>query len=260
VLQSGKPDFPFCIAWANESWYAKTWRDDTHAQDRLLIEQTYSEQDDHAHFEAILPVLRDKRYICVYGKPLLVIYRPLDIPNGKAWVERWQKMAKNAGFNGLFLVGHVAYSKQVNAVLNLGFDAVNIVPLGDAKRDIRSALHHLPDLFRYICGKAPLVYDYSDAMRAFTTPVMRREEVIPTLLPNWDHSPRSGSRAFILNHASPEKFKSHAEAIRHIADSKQNDLVMLKSWNEWSEGNYMEPDKRWGKQYIETLSRLTQQS
>jgi hypothetical protein len=89
---------------------------------------------------------------------------------------------------------------------------------------------------------------------------MRREEVIPTILPNWDHSPRSGSRAFILNHASPEKFKSHAETIRHIADSKQNDLVMLKSWNEWSEGNYMEPDNRWGKQYIEILSQLTQQS
>ncbi len=253
VLQSGKPDFPFCIAWANESWYAKTWRDEKHTQDRLLIEQTYSEQDDHAHFEVILPILRDKRYICIEGKPLLVVYRPLDLPNGKAWVERWQKMAKDAGFNGLFLIGHVTYNKQVNTVLELGFDAVNSVPLGDAKRDIRSALHHLPNLFRHLCGKAPLIYNYAEAMRAFVAPVIQREEVIPTILPNWDHSPRSRNRAFIMHDATPEAFREHVKAIKHIVDKKQNQLVMLKSWNEWGEGNYMEPDSRWNRQYIDVL-------
>ena len=258
VLQSGQPDFPFCIAWANESWYAKTWRDEKHTQDRLLIEQTYSEEDDQAHFEAILPILRDKRYIQVDGKPLLAVYRPLDIPNGKAWVERWQKMAKSAGFNGIFLVGHLAYRRQVDAVLDLGFDAVNIVPIGDAKRDIRSAIKHLPNFFRHACGKAPLVYDYRHAIRVFASKVMQREEVVPTILPNWDHSPRSGVRAFIMNHSTPQAFKEHVEAIKRIADGKQNQLVMLKSWNEWSEGNYMEPDQRWGKQYIEVLEGITQ--
>ena len=251
VLESGKPDFPFCIAWANESWYAKTWHDTQ--QDRLLIAQTYSEQDDRAHFEAILPILRDKRYIQVDGKPLLVIYRPLDLPNGKAWVERWQQMARNAGLNGLFLVGHVTYTKQVDAVLNLGFDAVNIVPLGDAKRDIRSALRHLPNFFRHLCGKAPLVYDYTEAMRAFEATVMGREEVVPTILPNWDHSPRSGVRAFIMRNATPEAFRKHVQAIRQIVAKKNNPLVLLKSWNEWSEGNYIEPDTRWNRQYIDVL-------
>ena len=257
VLQSGKPDFPFCIAWANESWYAKTWMDHPNQPDKLLIEQTYPEGDDERHFEAILPMLRDKRYIRVDGKPLLVIYRPLQLPNGKTWVAKWQEMARNVGFNGLFLMGHVAYSEQVDAVLHLGFDAVNSVPLGDAKRDIRSAIRHLPNLLRFVRGKSPLVYDYAEAMRAFEAPVMQREEVVPTILPNWDHSPRSGTRAFILDHASPEPFKKHAETIRRITEGKKNKLVMLKSWNEWSEGNYMEPDERWGKQYIDILSQVT---
>ena len=166
-------------------------------------------------------------------------------------------MARNVGFNGLFLMGHVAYSEQVDAVLHLGFDAVNSVPLGDAKRDILSAIRHLPNLLRYVRGKAPLVYDYAEAMRAFDAPVMQREEVVPTILPNWDHSPRSGTRAFILDHASPEPFKKHAETIRRITEGKKNKLVMLKSWNEWSEGNCMEPDERWGKQYIDILSQVT---
>ena len=253
VLQSGQPDFPFCIGWVNESWKAKTWLDQQTAPDRMLIEQTYSEEDNQAHFEAILPMLRDKRYIRVDDKPLLVVYRPLDIPDGRAWVERWQQMAKSAGFNGLFLIGHSTYSRDAQAIIALGFDAVNIVPIGDTKRDSRLALRHLPSLLKHLCGKSPLVYDYAKAIRVFASKVMQKEEVVPTILPNWDHSPRSRMRAFVMHASTPQAFKEHVEAIRNIVDKKQNDLVMLKSWNEWGEGNYMEPDARWGRQYIDAL-------
>jgi len=255
VLASGKPDFPFCIGWANESWKAKTWLDQQTAPDRMLIEQTYSEADDQAHFEAILPMLRDQRYIRVDGKPLLMVYRPFDLPDGKAWTARWQQMAREAGFKGLYLLGHVAYQKQIDAVLAMGFDAVNLVPLGDTKRCPWLALRHLPTLFRHLRGKSPLVYDYAKAIRVFASDVMRREEVVPTILPRWDHSPRSKNRAFVLQNTTPEAFQAHVEAVKRIVDKKQNPLVMLKSWNEWGEGNYIEPDKRWGKQYITVLGQ-----
>lgn len=253
VLANGQPDFPFCIAWANESWYAKTWVDKKGESDRLLIEQTYSEQDDRAHFEAILPMLRDKRYIQVDGKPLLVIYRPLQLPDGKAWVDRWQQMAHEAGLPGLYLVGHTLYRKEANAVLGIGFDAVNIVPIGDVKRNLRLALRHLPTLLRYLSGNAPLVYDYAEAMKTFDFKKIQREDVIPTLLPNWDHSPRSGVRALVLNNATPQAFRTHVQAVCKTIEGKKNQLVMLKSWNEWSEGNYIEPDSRWNRQFLEVL-------
>lgn len=253
VLANGQPDFPFCIAWANESWYAKTWVDKKGESDRLLIEQTYSEQDDRAHFEAILPMLRDKRYIQVDGKPLLVIYRPLQLPDGKAWVDRWQQMAHEAGLPGLYLVGHTLYRKEANAVLGIGFDAVNIVPIGDVKRNLRLALRHLPTLLRYLSGNAPLVYDYAEAMKTFDSKKIQREDVIPTLLPNWDHSPRSGVRALVLNNATPQAFRTHVQAVCKTIEGKKNQLVMLKSWNEWSEGNYIEPDSRWNRQFLEVL-------
>lgn len=253
VLANGQPDFPFCIAWANESWYAKTWVDKKGESDRLLIEQTYSEQDDRAHFEAILPMLRDKRYIQVDGKPLLVIYRPLQLPDGKAWVDRWQQMAHEAGLPGLYLVGHTLYRKEANAVLGIGFDAVNIVPIGDVKRNLRLALRHLPTLLRYLSGNAPLVYDYAEAMKTFDSKKIQREDVIPTLLPNWDHSPRSGVRALVLNNATPQAFRTHVQAVYKTIEGKKNQLVMLKSWNEWSEGNYIEPDSRWNRQFLEVL-------
>ncbi|MBO4249688.1 MAG: glycoside hydrolase family 99-like domain-containing protein [Paludibacteraceae bacterium] len=253
VVQSGKPDFPFCIGWANESWKAKTWLDQQNAPDKLLIEQTYSEEDDKAHFAAILPILRDKRYIHVNGKPLLMVYRPLQLPDGAEWVTRWQRMAREAGLGGLHLLGHALYEREIEAVKALGFDAVNLVPIGDVKRFPYLVLRHLPTLVRYLMGRSPLVYDYRQAMRVFASPIMRHEEVVPTILPNWDHSPRSKMRAFILHHSTPEAFRAHTEQIKRIVANKRNELVMLKSWNEWGEGNYMEPDARWGRQYIDSL-------
>ena len=256
VLASGKLDMPICIGWANESWKAKTWLDQQTAPDKMLIEQTYPAGDDEAHFAAILPMLRDPRYICVDGKPLLMIYRPLDLPDGQAWTARWQQMARKAGFDGLYLLGHTTYSHDVNTVLSLGFDAVNLVPLGDAKRSVGLGLCHLPTLVKHIIGQSPLVYRYRQAIRVFASRIMRREEVVPTLLPNWDHSPRSRMKAFVMDGSTPQAFQEHVQAIRQIVDGKHNPLVMLKSWNEWGEGNYIEPDKQWGKQYIEALGKI----
>ena len=258
VVASGKPDFPFCIGWANESWKAKTWLDQQTSPDRMLIEQTYSPEDDKAHFKAILPILKDKRYIQVDGKPLLVVYRPFDLPDGQAWVQRWQEMAKSAGFNGLFLIGTVAYKKQIDAVLKQGFDAVNLVPIGDAKRDKGLAFRNLFTLIKHLRGKSPLVYDYEDAIKVFASSAIKREQVVPTILPGWDHSPRSRMKAFIMHHSNPEAFGEHVATIKRIVDKKQNQLVMLKSWNEWGEGNYMEPDQNWGKLYIQTLGKINQ--
>ena len=85
---------------------------------------------------------------------------------------------------------------------------------------------------------------------------MQREEVVPTILPGWDHSPRSKNRAFIMHNATPDAFRKHVQAIKDIVDKKQNQLVMLKSWNEWGEGNYIEPDKRWGRQFLDVLGAI----
>lgn len=259
VLESGKPNFPFCLGWANESWKAKTWLDQQTAPDKMLIEQTYSPEDDKAHFEAILPMLRDKRYIQVDGKPLLMVYRPLNLPDGKAWTARWQEMARNAGFNGLFLLGHTLFSHEVDAIKAMGFDAVNVVPLGDAKHKVSLALRHLPTFLRYLRGKSPLVYDYKHVIQVFASRIMHREDVVPTILPSWDHSPRSGVRAFIIDGSTPYLFSEHVKAIKRITDCKQNQLVMLKSWNEWGEGNYIEPDKRWGRQYLDSIEKILRQ-
>lgn len=255
VLHSGEPDFPFCLGWANESWKAKTWQDQTNQPDRMLIEQTYSKEDDEAHFAHLLEAFQDRRYIRVEDRPLLLVYKPKLLPDAADWVNRWQEMARKAGLPGLYLVGYCLYAKEAQELLDMGFDAVNIVPFGDIKRDPRIIAHHPLFFCKHLLGKMPLAYHYKHIRRLFTTAIMRKENIIPTIMPNWDHSPRSQERGFLVYGSTPALFAEHVREVKEIADNKQNQLVFLKSWNEWGEGNYLEPDERWGRQYLDALQQ-----
>ena len=78
VLTSGKPDFPFCLAWANHSWYKKLWDSQAREKDLLLIEQKYLGIEDYkSHFYAMLPAFKDDRYFRVNGKLFFIVYDPI---------------------------------------------------------------------------------------------------------------------------------------------------------------------------------------
>ena len=83
----------------------------------------------------------------------------------------------------------------------------------------------------------------------------KQENVIPCILPNWDHSPRSGKRAFILHKSTPQLFKKLVKrAIDIVKNKPKNEqLIIIQSWNEWGEGNYLEPDREFGSDYLKAL-------
>ena len=87
------------------------------------------------------------------------------------------------------------------------------------------------------------------------------DDTIPTIIPNWDHSPRSGAKGVILTGATPQLFRKHVEEIINLIKDKKEEerIVFVKSWNEWGEGNYMEPDLQFKKGYIEALRRALDQ-
>ena len=149
VLASGKPDFPFCLCWANHDWSNKTWRRTSALQkDGMMIAQTYPGHADHvAHFMTLLPAFKDKRYMTVDGKLLFTVYDPLNFPNVSDFLSTWQQLAREHGLPGFFFVGmspatltftidaegrrhrtmpDLKSSADIfNYVLSLGFDAVN---------------------------------------------------------------------------------------------------------------------------------------
>lgn len=263
VLKSGKPDFPFMLCWANDSWSAKMWNVDGTVTKTCLVEQKYGNKEwQEAHFLYLLRAFKDRRYMTHDDKPMFMVYNPHYIPNMGEMIATWRQLAQQHGLPGLHLIAHTFYADtQGPEMLEIGFDAVNACRLSDPVADrsfVRKAVQKvLRSVFR-----RPLVLDYKRSFPKFLGKAELRNNVYPTLIPNWDHTPRSGKGGYVYTHSTPSLFELHAKQILSAVAHKpeQDQIVFLKSWNEWGEGNYMEPDLKYGKGYLETLARALKQT
>lgn len=258
VLSSGSPDFPFCLAWANETWTG-IWHG---AKNKVLVEQSYPGMEDHErHFKFLLTAFSDPRYIKVDGKPLFLVYQPKKLPDAKRVTDFWRELAKKSGLPGLHLVACL-HNEDAWDPAKLGFDAVNIsnqvrimevAPPTWLGRTLRS----LRQKYRKAVGQPPHVYRYRDAMRHFLDGARPGITCYPSVVPGWDNTPRSGTRGVVLQGSTPELFRQHVrEALDRVSDlAPEHRLVFIKSWNEWAEGNYLEPDLTHGRAYLEALQR-----
>lgn len=248
VLETGKPDFPFCLGWANETW-SGVWHG---AKNKILMEQQYpGESDYEAHFFEVLKAFNDPRYIRIDNKPLFMVYKPELIPNPHEFITCWRKLANDNGLEGIYFVGQTTEIEKKDLILSLGFDVINCVRLYDYRRYTLSLVER--GLKRVLGGLN--VFEYGEAIKYFTGEEDAKIDCIPTIIPNWDHSPRSGKRGYILNNSTPELFRKHVkDVINKIKDKpSQHKIAFIKSWNEWGEGNHLEPDIKFGLKYLEVL-------
>lgn len=281
VLKSGKPDFPFCLGWANHNWKNDQWAQAKSFNVRgMLIEQTYIKEEYDIHFYDVLDAFKDHRYIKVDGKPLFLIYDPLSIPDPEYFIGRWQTLAQENGLKGIHFVGIVSnllsYNRdfggkakfsvtstlepatpRYSQILKAGFDAVNsrgqyraeLMESGKWRRYFRTFLRKAFNV------NTLNVFQYKNIVKHLFVPEDRWENVYPTLLPNWDRSPRSGKEAIIYHNSTPEYFRKHLQEALDIVASKEPEhrILFLMSWNEWGEGNYIEPDQRFGHGYLDVI-------
>ena len=250
VLNSGEPQFPFCLGWANHSW-SKIW---TGQPNVLLIEQTYPGLEDYKrHFYYLLRAFGDSRYVTVNGKPLLVVMRPRQIPNVRQMTDYWRELAHQAGLKGLYLVGCLLSHEQLDS---FGFDATTFpnhylvprnLPLNPYLRACKRRLNKL-------LGR-PDIFAYRDALTFLLSDNLDKIDEHPCLFPNWDNTPRFGSQGYLFHQSTPELFGLHlGQAMAQILHKPlQERLVFIKSWNEWAEGNHLEPDQRYGHRLLEEL-------
>lgn len=254
VVKTGKPGLPFCLGWANETW-SGIWHG---APNKILIEQTYSGIKDYEkHFFNNLEAFLDDRYIKVDGKPLFYIYRPLDIPDTRIYFDCWNNLAIKNGLKGIHYVGQVADENQTKKVLSLGYDAVHTSWLKDALIS-NNPTKLFWNIFsaKYMNGKFILPkWNYDKISPKLIHSFDQKENVYPTILSGWDNSPRSGKRGRILVNYSPKTFESHVSAVLSNVKIKKDDksIIFLRAWNEWAEGNYVEPDLKYGWQYLDIL-------
>ncbi|MFV0233806.1 glycoside hydrolase family 99-like domain-containing protein [Empedobacter falsenii] len=251
VVKSKEPNFPFCLAWANETWSGR-WHG---AENRILKQQLYPGKEDMInHFNEMLPAFLDERYIKVKGRLFFMIYKPDLLEDTELFIETWNKLAKDNGLEGFYFIAQIADGKQKEKYIKKGYDAVNIISHYNINKTPKNLLK---SKFNSLLSLGLNVYNYEDAMKYFVGKEEKENNCIPTILPNWDHSPRSGKRAFILHNSTPELFQKHVNEVFSIVKEKPEDdkIVMIKSWNEWGEGNYLEPDLKYGLEYLEVLRK-----
>lgn len=253
VLESGEPDFPFCICWANDTW-SGIWHG---TPDKVLIEQKYPGiEDERAHFEVLLRAFRDRRYIRVDGKPVFMIWRPHRLPDTTATVTRWRELAAEAGLPGLHLIG--IHRVGETSPEDLGFDA-SVHSDNPPPRTWGTWRNPLVFLYNRICRKLgiPTVYKFGDTIDCYI-PDSLPPTRYPSVVNGWDNSPRSGVNGLVLKDATPALYRQALQKAFNITrkhgESEDGRLVFLKSWNEWAEGNHLEPDLRDGHAYLEVVA------
>lgn len=255
VLESGEPDFNFCLSWANESW-----KGFPHGllNRNVLIEQLYpDEKDIENHFYEVLPAFLDKRYIKVHGKPLFIIMKPIEIPNAKSYLEKWQNLAIKNGLKGIYFIGQSGKFEDYKKILEMSFDAVNLVRLQEFMLFGRSLPRKIFDKILNELFRFPYSYNFKHVIKKLSGPEDQEIQCIPTILSGWDHTPRSGRKGQVLYNTTPRLFEQHVNNILNSIKNKpfEDRMVFIKSWNEWAEGNYMEPDLKYGTGFLDALKR-----
>jgi lipopolysaccharide biosynthesis protein len=268
VLGTGRPLLPFCLCWANENW-TRRWDG---MDNEILIKQDYSAEDDRAHAEYLVQAFKDERYIKIDGRPLFLVYRTARLPEPARTAEIWRKACKGAGFPDCYLATVQGYHHDVDPS-TIGFDAaVEFAPhwQGVPPRKFRRREWDLIQRAYNALQKAGLLsWAYRDhrvfSYRGLAERMAMRPQVpykrLRCVTPGWDNSPRRKQRADIFDGSTPELYEQWLRTVaeqtltERIGDER---IVFVNAWNEWAEGNHLEPDLRWGRAYLEATQRAVE--
>lgn len=244
VLHSNKPSFPFCLCWANESW-SRNWDGEGKS---VLVAQSYNAEDNLAHIQWLLSAFADERYIKIDGRPLLFVYRLSDLLDPKATAALWRRKAQEAGWPDLYLCAVQSFVSDFRDPAEFGFDAAGeFKPNGtDCDPPIKS------DDPLEIGYHLHRVWDYEKLVEVSQVTPLPRYQFFPGICPSWDNSVRRREGGGIYRGSTPEKYGRWLESIlrREQVRPQKESIVLINAWNEWAEGNHLEPCQRWGHGYL----------
>lgn len=264
ILASGQPDFPFCLCWANENW---TRRWDGQEQE-ILLGQNYCDEDDLNHIRWLAGVFRDPRYIRVQGRPLFLVYRLSRLPNPARTVELWRTEARRLGIGELFICNTESMATEHGLAPQYHLDgAVEFAPdyseLPPAQKAnwLTHKLSRRPRLQR-LAGDLGLaepwlckhqVYSYPELVHNMLAKPKPSYLRFPCVTPAWDNAARRQAGAMILQGSTPDLYQQWLTAAVQSAKANQAEepVVFINAWNEWAEGNHLEPCQKWGRAYLE---------
>jgi lipopolysaccharide biosynthesis protein len=278
VFESGKPDFPFMLCWANENW-TRTWD----GQDKeVLLHQHYSEEDDRLHIQSLIPYFKDPRYIRINNKPVIAIYRSGILPDARHTIDIWREEAARHGLE-LYICRFESFAmKGETFVKEGGFDAaVDFQPFGNYLYDfqkIKKDAFENRSFWEKAEGKIKRtilktvnrrkynlflqtqwnVWNYQEYVDYVVRQPFPGYNWFPGITPNWDNSARRKNGYFIFDKSTPESYKTWLEHIvkNYKPKSAEENFLFINAWNEWAEGNHLEPCMKWGRKYLEATKEV----
>lgn len=248
LLQSLKPDLPFCLCWANENW-TKRWDGLDHD---VLMAQSHTAEDDVAVIEDLMRFFRDSRYIKVDGRPLILIYRVTMFPDFSQTAARWRAECRKQGIGEIYISMVESFDLVHSGThpSKFGCDAAVEFPpqgLADQKSPSGEILNS---------NFAGSVADYRDLAVRYATREAPAYTRFKGVMPGWDNTARRQNNSFCFEYATPGAFQGWLEEtikqtrLQNYGDER---LVFVNAWNEWAEGAYLEPDRRFGHTYLEAV-------
>ncbi len=238
-------DLPSSLCWANEPW-SRRW---SGREQDVLIEQRHSADDDIAIIRYLERYFRDPRYLKIGGKPVFTVYRPSLFPDMADTVARWREEIARLGWPGIYLIATNAF--DFADYERYGFDALSeFPPHGVQAPNIEKSLKMTP------LRRGGRVRSYADTVEAEKVKAPGLGVVHPGVMPSWDNSPRRLTSSVIYHGATPALFREwleHAFA-RAAANPLEERLVFVNAWNEWGEGAYLEPDRRFGYGFLKACA------
>lgn len=260
ILHSGKPDFPFCLCWANENW-SRRW-DGSDAE--ILLGQHYGEEDDVNHLHHLAPYFKDPRYIRVQGKPLFIVYKSSLLPDPRRTTDIWRAEALKLGIGELYLVRMEFDLEHIKDPILEGFDAgIEFQPLCRQLTQVDYETLWQKFLRKTFSDKKSVfwenrVFDFNEVVNKSINSLPNTYKIFPGACPSWDNSPRRKSNAAIFLNSSPDLYEKWLKSIvnKFTPYSKDENFVFINAWNEWAEGNHLEPCIKWGKKYLEATKRV----
>lgn len=262
LLENPKAKLPFCFAWANESW-TKTWHGASGEKEVLIRQQYGSEEEWKIHFNYLLQFFSDNRYMKKNGKPIFLIYRAGYMGTADEMFALWDKMAIENGFRGMYFINmltgddRVLKSKYLKASVDFepGRTKKAQNAVGGWKCELKEQLSNNIGDLGYFNGLFSNYLNY-DIINKIMLNTYHGKEQYRGIFVNYDDTPRRGRKGMLTIGSTPKKFEKYLRAGVAKSIAEGNDLYFINAWNEWGEGNFLEPDNKYGYSYLNALQKV----
>lgn len=254
ILESQNPDFPFCYFWANESW-SRRWMGE---EKDVLIAQSYSESDDYEHANWLVKSFKDKRYITVGGRPLFLIYKPFDLPHPQKTFSIFEEVCAENNIPKPFFVASNSHNIEINP-MEIGFDAAihfqtRHTVLSEFWIDGFTIKRFARNILKGVLNPTLKLYSYKKYKQAIKKFKITYDG-FPCVLVGFDNTARRGKKAIILDGQNVADFKESLMEAKQIAEKmpQNQQIVFINAWNEWAEGNHLEPCSTFGHSFLQAV-------